>query len=678
MADLVFQRTLRGRQLLPLPSSVVGPFDKVLNLTPRQHTLLQLFFSSPVFPEFPLEMDFEGFMQSDFVRSPFLIFAMCAISAKYIQSTDPQGENASMVNAGDDQFAACVKVMGIAVEKSPTYSTILGLVFLATYCAGSGRLSLLWTVASMATRLVTMLGIDNELRHPDAMKWSPVERELRRRLFWMVYELDAHSAMSGRIHILTRAEAVRQIPLPSSETISQLPSQQTVIPPALSNLLPSTLPALSGLLSTPSGASNAASATTTPTPLSPPFSDLLAGLASAPSSTVSTHFVSPTSVSLISSGPTAVPTSLRAHYLTLLIITMRLNDLLIDEENMQFESTSFEAIQDRSVRRQQILDELTAFQTRLPFSLCSAQPEHILQQMSHSGSVRNVTSIILMFHHVRIALYSSQFYRLYEHNLYNVLTTDPNFSAAVESSFVIYELMRGINRLPQCTALGSPTFARCIISALRTFAMAHRIGFLGIDKDMLNEMARTFEETAKVVKKYWIWGKMVYDTLRAEHFGPVQVSSATRQMSHSGSVRNVTSIILMFHHVRIALYSSQFYRLYEHNLYNVLTTDPNFSAAVESSFVIYELMRGINRLPQCTALGSPTFARCIISALRTFAMAHRIGFLGIDKDMLNEMARTFEETAKVVKKYWIWGKMVYDTLRAEHFGPVQVSSATRE
>eukprot|EP00842_Homolaphlyctis_polyrhiza_P001038 jgi/Hompol1/1935/HPOL_005790-RA len=385
VTDLMLNRAIQGKPILPLPTTVT----------------------------------YSTFLQSDFAKSEFLILAMCAIAAKYIEP-EGQGDNGqSMIGAGDDQFIPCMRMMGQTVDKFPTYASILGMIYLIAYSMETGRTTLAWTGTALAVRLATIVGLDNEKYNNDRAAWSPTERELRRRLYFTIFELDRYSSMVCRMSMLIQDVDLSKTPLPSAENITEYPGPSTPSKQAQQN----------------TSASDQSAWLSTSQPMD------------MENATLS-----------VKRQPQSFATSIRGHYVGILMIATKLHQVLLKEEEIYFELVTVEIVEEFTRMRHMIMAELNEYFVKMPFSLTTIDPQVLVAHTEHADAPRLIISIILMFHHVRVALFSSQFFRLFEFGYHDSIRSDPHFAIALESAIIIYDCIKALHRLSERLSLASPAF----------------------------------------------------------------------------------------------------------------------------------------------------------------------------------------------------------------------------
>eukprot|EP00842_Homolaphlyctis_polyrhiza_P003446 jgi/Hompol1/4101/HPOL_006924-RA len=330
----------------------------------------------------------------------------------------------------------------------------------------------------------------------------------------MIYEIDSYSAMGGGLTALTKRASLLKTPAPSVEPLREYPG----VPPAVQSILTPEDRAASGIdLQT-------GNVFLQSTPLS-----VAASSASSGSSAWSASSASPGTTSTTQT-MTVFESSIRNPLLAIVMLSMNLHDLLLDEADSYSEDVSSLAISNLRIRHQQLAMELAEFQLSLPFSLVVLQPEMITPNGTMTKFSRTLTTIILQFHHVRISLHSLQIFRLFEFGLHDALLNDANFICSVESAFTIFECIKITNKLALKHIIASPGFSRSITSAMRILKIAQTIGFMGIDANILEQVYLVFKQSLDRMKLFWVWGQYNIDSLTAEYTGRVPITTETRIM----------------------------------------------------------------------------------------------------------------------------------------------------
>ena len=127
----------------------------------------------------------------------FLFRTIVAIGAWCIgcQLTGPQDEDVLMSQD-----------LGVAVFCSGNLYMVQALALLATYLHKQDRPNTAWNYLGLATRIAISLGL-----HKEFPQWniSPLQREIRRRVWWMLYMFDnGASMMFGRPVLLPARDVI--------------------------------------------------------------------------------------------------------------------------------------------------------------------------------------------------------------------------------------------------------------------------------------------------------------------------------------------------------------------------------------------------------------------------------------------------------------------------------------
>lgn len=151
-----------------------------------------------------------------------LVFSLCAYSARF----SPHPALASITprwRAGEVYFKKSQESLKDAIDR-PNIETLLTVLLLVLHEFGSAKVSKAWMLAGMAFRMCQEMRMDGEDMHdddtlPSQEEW--LQKENRRRLFWMSFMIDVLSSNgSGRPRTLNEADAA--VLLPVDEQLYQL------------------------------------------------------------------------------------------------------------------------------------------------------------------------------------------------------------------------------------------------------------------------------------------------------------------------------------------------------------------------------------------------------------------------------------------------------------------------
>ncbi|KAH6563497.1 hypothetical protein BASA62_008460 [Batrachochytrium salamandrivorans] len=426
-------------------------------------------------------------------KSEILILAICCNGAKFIDlpnedvNSDPS-KLISRCNAGDRYFEKAVKLVGTAILQPPCYEKILAFFYLCCYTIASGKFSGGVLFFSTALRFAQLIGLDNERQNPESYKWSQEERELRRRIWWMIYELDRYTSTSGRMSMLTINASSLDTPFPCPD-----------------NLLHTV---------------TSASSKYTIASLKEVFQE------DKESSDVSTQ-------SLVRNSSISVFPSISSYRLTILMILTKTYDLVLDEYDLSTDPKVLLSAELFSRRRHDISKDLVLFRKSLPEWITNISEyfaQHIetnlpsdtgnwipfsLPMNSQTAVQLAGATVLTLFNHTQISLFLAQFYCLQELGMHRAIQSDPKFALSLKSALEIYEIARWIMRTPMHLSVPPPSLCKCIASAGCIVDIAHRVGFMGVTREMRDEILATLEKLLKSMLSMWMVPVKALQIIRA-------------------------------------------------------------------------------------------------------------------------------------------------------------------
>ncbi|KAH6567962.1 hypothetical protein BASA62_005749 [Batrachochytrium salamandrivorans] len=443
--------------------------------------LMSVFFMH-VWPEFPI-LNHAQFLESEMAKSELLTLAMCCNAAKFIDppNEDFNGdskESAVRYNAGDRHFYKAIRMIGTAIMETSSYENILAFYYLSGYAAASGRVSSGLVLFSTAVRFAQLIGLDNERRNPNSYKWSPEERELRRRIWWMLYEGDRYTSTSGRIPMIIAVSSPLKTPFPCPDKLIHMVTPASSIP---------TSSQAQAFPYRPSG---------------------LLDLFSQP---------------LVLSSSTPILPSIASYRITIVMILSRAYVLTMEEYDANLDPLVSCDIESFSQQRSAISRDLLLFRHSLPewitnvssyvsssthftdsqnFSRCL--PSDIPLDSKTAVQIAGAT-VLIFYNHTYICLFMLHFYRLNELGMYSNILSDHTFASSVEAALEICEIARWIMRTPMHLFSPPPTLCKGLATAACILHLAQSVGFMGINMAMRDEMLDVFDSLLKPMLMFWIW-----------------------------------------------------------------------------------------------------------------------------------------------------------------------------
>lgn len=109
--------------------------------------------------------------------SEFLLTVICAHAAKYEHSS-----------CAESLLSRVYRLLGAAIQQPSSIPTVQALLQLSARELANRSISQAWVYSGIAFRMASDLGLQHD--SPDIRGLGPVDREIRRRLFWSCYFWD--------------------------------------------------------------------------------------------------------------------------------------------------------------------------------------------------------------------------------------------------------------------------------------------------------------------------------------------------------------------------------------------------------------------------------------------------------------------------------------------------------
>nr|KAJ3410364.1 hypothetical protein HK105_002949 [Polyrhizophydium stewartii] len=638
----------------PQPSSGVSA------ITPEKLPLVRLYFLS-AWPGFPL-YTVEEFIVSDFARSDFLVNSMCAWSSRYYNDPGSQVEPHRR-NAGDHFFNECLKVVSGVMSQMPSYENILAMLNVSYYAASSGRHNIAWVVFGATVRFAQIIGLDNERRHPESHTWSVRERELRRRIWWQIFQVDRYASISSRLSLMVVNTSPSRTPYPSPDGLVSLMQASSTDAHASKPDAP--------YLSMRAGPGQ--SRTTSAGSQSDAASVALSEAAQSTGSGVGLPFVEDADANR----QAALMQDLGA--LNTKHLLQPIPKLPVVQIPPQVAAAKSHPNPD-AARDSPVYPIVSAYQPILPSIQQPPLPSSSMPQFSlvpAPASSPSVTSV--EGYHIQTLLVTSKIYELIvdeEDILYSPLSDVQLTNFAQRRQSLARELESLFASFPEWFTCPSQLEMMPIAESISAASASNLV----------------FPPRSSSVSASSPGGKP------SSPPSPVPVSVAT------------TTTLAFFHHSRIALFCHPIFRMFELGMSEAIAKDPTFGLAVESALVIHDILQrfihsssGFKRLyavmdiprlaslrahyaqtgPEIlqgmdisVALGSPFLPKCTTSAACILHIAHAIGFMGITTEMIGEVFDDFDIFLSTSARYSLWGAMAIAALDDLRTGKIKLSSVT--
>ncbi|KAL2915159.1 hypothetical protein HK105_205265 [Polyrhizophydium stewartii] len=667
-----------------VPFPIDTPSSKPSAITPERLPLVHLFFVVAC-PEFPL-YTFDEFVVSDFAKSDFLVKSMCAAASRYYNDPGPQVQSHRR-NAGDRFFNECLKDLSNVMSQMPSYENIIGMLIVAYYAASSGRHSISWVVFGATVRFAQIIGLDNERRHPESNRWNVRERELRRRIWWNIYQIDRYGSVSSRLPLLISKSLPSRTPYPSPDGLVTLmqASELAILNDSPSNTTPGSGTSGSGSAVATNGTSTAGDTAgcTHATDAQAGEGSGTARLASTnPASTNRPNSSNNAMLASMSLDPGLLPSTATLAPLNPFTSTQAdALDSIVAETARRADEAIFSHFTDEPLNPP-VSSSSQPFSFHPPFS-----PMSQVVPLANSGISQSTTSV--------------DGYRL------RVLAITTK----------VYDLI-----IDEADALYGPA------SAAQLIDFSHRRQSLAVELETLMASFPPWFSSASLLD-LMPPARSVAATFASNLVFPPTPCRMAGDASRPAAVQGfpdpripmwvaTTTVRTYAHHTRIALFSHPFFRMFEYGLHSAMISDPTFSLAVESALTIHEIVRhtiksstgfmthysrteaalhlrerqsywrgegslsppemplSASDIPLSVAIGTSVLTEAITSSSCILHIAHAVGFMGINADMISSIFDDFTIYLSTCSRYWIWGKMGYDALENLRSGKTKLDSRT--
>ncbi|KAJ3085906.1 hypothetical protein HK102_013698, partial [Quaeritorhiza haematococci] len=191
--------------------------------------LVSLFFTY-VNPFLAFIVHERKFRENEGHNSPMLLNAIYAIAARYSKHPAIFKHGGEKLWKAGDGFYAKARLLVSEVIDVPCIDTVIVLVLLVTYAAGSGRGSASWMYSGMAIRMAQSLRLDvdpdfEEVQNMCAGHLTPFDKELRRRVWWVVFVMDRYTAATAdRAMLVNEHDCSVANPMPAHRWLGMDPS----------------------------------------------------------------------------------------------------------------------------------------------------------------------------------------------------------------------------------------------------------------------------------------------------------------------------------------------------------------------------------------------------------------------------------------------------------------------
>ncbi|KAJ8325703.1 hypothetical protein QVD99_001434 [Batrachochytrium dendrobatidis] len=386
------------------------------------------------------------------LNSPFILNAAHAVTARY--TTRPR-RGAPLYHKGKAYFERAINMMGDVLLEGPSYTNILGMLLLSWWCVGIGWCDKAWLCTNNAVSMAHLLGLHNEVRYPSNV--SPLEQQLRRTIWWILYECDREGAISNRMPFSIQESSPKLVPYPAdlSFITANRESQESEWEMGIKRK------DNSFLLSKP-----------TMTKSSPCLS---MGEKAADSEPVLVAIYDEHQNKTFALPDTFFGNIDRLS--ELLHITTRLHKLCIFEAELDPLNSSINILNKISADRHEIHNDLHSWLAQLPkllqhpHSIYFPQPKLLFRQTWRDAY------ILALYHSSLIELHLPNLARMADLGLHSVVCSDPIFSICVDSALVVERIVTTMLVHNRYGLYMPPGFHCTILPAAKLIWIVARVGY---------------------------------------------------------------------------------------------------------------------------------------------------------------------------------------------------------
>ncbi|KAL2914690.1 hypothetical protein HK105_205829 [Polyrhizophydium stewartii] len=383
-------------------------------------------FIMPIYPILDADCTFISF------NSPLLKSAIRAAASRYTKS--PRRGN-PIYRHGEKHFRHAVALIPTVFDEFPTYESIIALLMLTLWAAGVGKGANAWVLAHMAIALGRALGLHDELG--DTVRRPQAEIQFRRRLWWIMVEIDRTGTMPHRLpFVVAEASSIRT---PYPDDLGWTPDK-----------------AAWSLSST---------ADFEATSLLAPFDEPM-----------------PPSVSK--------PLSATGHMMELLGIATRILAFGNREQALLLgNAPSGPNVIDAMAReRLDLYAKLEAWHARLPAWLRHVHDDYGTERTPAKPHVWRDTFMLVLFHAHRIELHLPSIARMVELGLHSLALADPMLAVCIESVLVIDRIVQVFLAHNPYGHFVTSGFSMSLLSAAKVLAVLALLKPAWVDSQLIDAM----------------------------------------------------------------------------------------------------------------------------------------------------------------------------------------------
>ncbi|KAE8380009.1 fungal-specific transcription factor domain-containing protein [Aspergillus bertholletiae] len=161
-----------------------------------------------------------------------LFYAALALGALFVDGMGDSCKTLTTASDKADRYSYCnLALKFLNIDEDQDLVSLQAICFLTIFFQSSGQLKRCYSYAGIALRSAVALGLHQYRRNI----LDPVEREIRKRVFWAVWRLDIYSSSMLGLPLMLRADLVDQsLPEPLDDTYA---TKITTTPAATENKL---------------------------------------------------------------------------------------------------------------------------------------------------------------------------------------------------------------------------------------------------------------------------------------------------------------------------------------------------------------------------------------------------------------------------------------------------------
>eukprot|EP00842_Homolaphlyctis_polyrhiza_P001364 jgi/Hompol1/2228/HPOL_005896-RA len=369
--------------------------------------------------------------------SPFLLNAMTALAVRYLKS--PR-RGISLRKEGEAYHRQAMELLGTAINEGPSYTNIFALTLISLWCVGAAYGGKSRVLMNTAVTMAQQQGLHNEVKFP--VDVSKEERQLRRSLWWILYQGDRETSFSKNIPCLISHSSPSQVPYPDVHSLSN---------GSLESMSP-TINAQGDIQQVP---------------------------------------------------PTTTRPSSYSKYMELLQILTKTFRLLMSETDLYATGQIASAHAQVEMERNTIDLDLKVWFAQLPPHLANVQPMYSALPTAEIPSTWRDAAMLVMYHGFRIELFLPPIMRSTELGLYSVVANNSSFAECVQSAMAIDKIFQVFLQHNPYFYYAPPSIYNALAPVAITLWIMGLVQYKGTDRAMLDACFERLATSAENCAMYW-------------------------------------------------------------------------------------------------------------------------------------------------------------------------------